>query len=216
MSSSTREGGSAAPHSVYTIGHSNHPIERFLDLLARHEIAGIADVRSHPYSRFSPQFSLKRLSASLEAAGIAYLFFGRELGARSDDPATVVDGRVDYDRLARTQRFQDGLGRVADTAANARIALMCAERDPFECHRAILVCPALAARGIESQHIREDGRLESRAELEARLLDSAGPAQRTGDLFPDLSTDRDERVALAYRRRGVQIAFRVRGSTGSR
>jgi uncharacterized protein (DUF488 family) len=197
--------------AIYTVGHSNHSIERFLELLSAHAIQAIADVRSHPYSRFSPQFSLKRLSASLEDARVAYLFLGRELGARSDDPTVVVDGKVDYRRLAKTIRFQDGLARVVDAAANARVALMCAERDPLECHRAILVCPELAARGVESQHIREDGRLESRAELEARLLHAAdtGGEHRTRDLFPDLSTDRDERVALAYLRRGRQIAFTV-------
>jgi uncharacterized protein (DUF488 family) len=211
MSTPTRREISASHGGVYTIGHSNHSIEKFLELLAAHAIEAIADVRSHPYSRFNPQFSLKRLSTSLEEAAIAYLFLGRELGARSDDPAVVVDGKVDYGRLAKTPRFEEGLARVADAAASARVALLCAERDPLECHRAILVCPELAARGVDSRHIREDGRLESRVELETRLLDAAGDGgeQRTGDLFPDLSTDRDERVALAYRRRGRQIAFAV-------
>lgn len=200
---------SSANRCVYTIGHSNHPIERFLELLRTNAVEAIADVRSHPYSRFNPQFSLKRLSAALEDAGIAYLFLGRELGARSDDASVYVDGKVDYARLARTPRFQEGVARVSDAANLARVALMCAERDPLECHRAILVCPALAARGFDAQHIREDGRLESRAQLEARLLDAVrsddeGP---TRDLFPELRNDRDRRISEAYRRRGRQIAF---------
>jgi uncharacterized protein (DUF488 family) len=213
MSTAMAHPGASSNAGVYTIGHSNHTIEKFLELLRMHSVDAIADVRSHPYSRFNPQFSLKRLSASLEEAGVAYLFLGRELGARSDDPAVVVDGKVDYGRLAKTLRFQDGLARVAVAARQARVALMCAEKDPLECHRAILVCPELAARGVGSQHIREDGLLESRAELETRLLAAAGTHAEhlTGDLFPDLRADRDEQIALAYRRRGRQIAFSVPG-----
>jgi uncharacterized protein (DUF488 family) len=197
-----------ASRTVYTIGHSNHPIERFLELLRMHAVEAIADVRSHPHSRFNPQFSLKRLRAALEDAGVAYLFLGRELGARSNDPGVYVDGKVDYGRLARTPRFEEGVARVCGAADIARVALMCAERDPIECHRAILVCPALHARGVDARHIREDGRLESRAELEARLLDAAGSHEgMTQDLFPELREDRERRIAEAYRRRGRQIAF---------
>jgi uncharacterized protein (DUF488 family) len=211
MTADTRASSTATP-DVYTIGHSNHPIERFLELLRMHGVEAIADVRSHPYSRFSPQFSLKRLSAALEDAGIAYLFLGRELGARSDDPSVYVDGKVDYARLASTPRFDEGIARVTGAAGLARVALMCAERDPLDCHRAVLVCPALAARGFSAQHIREDGRLESRAELEARLLDAAGSDgdEPTPDLFPELRHDREQRIAEAYRRRGRQIAFSPR------
>jgi uncharacterized protein (DUF488 family) len=196
---------------VYTIGHSNHPIEEFLRLLAAHGIEAIADVRSRPYSRFNPQFSQKRFSAALEQHGIAYLFLGRELGARNDDPTLVVDGRVDYGRLAKTPRFQDGLARVEEAATRARVALMCAERDPLDCHRAILVCPELAVRGVGALHVREDGRLESRAELETRLLAAVAPdgEPRTADLFPDLRDHESEQLRRAYRTRGRQIAFRA-------
>jgi uncharacterized protein (DUF488 family) len=216
MSTPTRAPSPDAHRGVYTIGHSNHSIEKFLELLARHSIEAVTDVRSHPQSRFNPQFSLKRLRASLEEAEVAYLFLGRELGARSDDPALVVDGKVDYGRLARTPRFQEGLTRVATAAATARVAILCAERDPLECHRAILVCPELAARGVDAQHIREDGRLESRAELETRLLAAVArdESPRTGDLFPDLRGDRDERIAAAYRRRGKEIAYAVPKARG--
>jgi uncharacterized protein (DUF488 family) len=204
----------SARRIVFTIGHSNHAIERFLDLLRQHSIEAIADVRSHPRSRFNPQFSLKRLRESLESVGVAYLFLGRELGARSDDPALVVDGKVDYGRLANTPSFAEGVSRVVDVAAHARVALLCAERDPLECHRAILVCPAIGARGLETAHIREDGRVETRGELETRLLVAAGVdrASGSGELFPESRAECDDRVALAYRRRGRQIAYAVPAS----
>jgi uncharacterized protein (DUF488 family) len=191
---------------VYTIGHSNHPIDKFIDLLRAHRVNAIADVRSHPYSRFNPQFGAKALSAALTSAGIRYEMLGRELGARSTDAACLVDGKVDYERLARTALFAEGLDRIADAAKHERVALLCAERDPCDCHRAILVCRELARRAIDSTHIREDGRLETRDELETRLLEAFGAEEN------DLFGDREARVEAAYRRRGRQIAYAPRGA----
>lgn len=189
---------------VYTIGHSNHPYEKFLELLRAHGVTEVADVRSHPVSRFAPQFGGKRLRAALETTGIAYSFVGQELGARSDDPACVVEGRVDYERLASTPRFARGLASVTASAERGRVALLCAERDPFDCHRAILVCRELLARGVDARHIREDGSVESRAALDARVLAQLGADGR------DLFADADEQLAAAYRHRGRQIAYRPR------
>src|SRR5205809_759407 len=144
---------------IYTIGHSTHSTERFLELLAAHDVSAVADVRSHPYSRFNPQFSRERVQADLKNAGLAYVFLGRELGARSDDPSTYVEGTVQYDRLARTSLFQEGLARLNQGVRSHRIALMCAEKDPLTCHRAILVCRHLANQGIAAHHLLEDGRI---------------------------------------------------------
>jgi uncharacterized protein (DUF488 family) len=186
---------------IYTIGHSNHSIDRFIELLTLHAVRAAADVRSHPYSRFNPQFRRDALCAALAEAGIDYVFLGRELGARSEDPACYVDGKVDYERLAQTAPFHAGLARAAAEASTRRVALICAEKDPLTCHRMILVCRALADRGFAAQHIREDGRVESGGAALARLLDEVGLVD--GDLF----RDRDERIAEAYRRRGEQIAY---------
>jgi uncharacterized protein (DUF488 family) len=190
------------PDPIYTIGHSNHSIERFIELLKAHGVQALADVRSHPYSRFCPQFNERRLRTSLEAVGIQYLFMGRELGARATDDAVYVDGKVDYGRLARTQSFQDGLAQVAREAGIRRTVLLCAERDPLTCHREILVGRALALRGICLQHIREDGRLERHEEAVSRLLDEV--EMHENELF----RDRAESIAEAYRRRAEEIAYR--------
>lgn len=186
---------------VYTIGHSTHSTERFLKLLAMHEISAIADVRSTPYSRFNPQFNREGLSKDLKSSGIAYVFLGRELGARSEDPRCNAGGKVQYDLLARTEPFQEGLRRIAKGVRQQRIALMCAEKDPLTCHRAILVCRHLANVGIGAQHVREDGRLESHDDALTRLLGELGIA----DL--QLFQSRDELITDAYLRRGEQIAY---------
>lgn len=186
---------------VYTIGHSTHSMEKVIELLTAHRVTAVADVRSHPYSRFNPQFNRENLRADLKTAGISYAFLGRELGARSEDRTCYVDGTVQYDLLARTVLFQDGLTRVAEDARSHRIALMCAEKDPLTCHRAILVCRHLSTRGIAAQHILEDGRLESHDEALTRLLAELGLAER------DLFRSRDDLIVEAYNRRGQQIAY---------
>ena len=158
--------------AVLTIGHSNHPLEAFLALLQRHGVTLLADVRSAPYSRFNPHFNRKALDAALSARGIAYAFLGRALGGRPEDRSCYEDGRVRYDRLARTSLYREGIDRVVQDAGHRRIALMCAEKEPLDCHRTILVGRSLAERGIAVTHILADGMLEPHDATMDRLLDS--------------------------------------------
>ena len=104
------------------------------------------------YSRMNAQFNREALRDLLKATNIAYVFLGRELGARSEDPECYVQGRVQYDRLARAALFQQGLTRVLQGREQHRIALLCAEKDPLTCHRGILVSRELAARGVDVEH----------------------------------------------------------------
>ncbi|MYE00477.1 MAG: DUF488 domain-containing protein, partial [Alphaproteobacteria bacterium] len=135
-----------------------------------------------PYSRFNPQFNRKALSASLSASGIAYVWLGRELGGRPDDPACYEDGTVRYDRLARTALYREGIERVLSGAAEHRLALMCAEKDPLHCHRALLVSRSLEERGLAVAHILADGSLEPHERAMDRLLAAHRPEE---DLFSE-------------------------------
>lgn len=143
--------------TIFTIGHSTHPINVFVNLLRRHGVTALADVRSAPYSRRNPQFNREALEAALAAQGIRYVFLGRELGARPADPALYVDGIAQYDRIAQTPLFDAGIARVLRGMQDHTIALMCAEKDPADCHRTHLVAPALVKRGVEVRHILADG-----------------------------------------------------------
>ena len=169
---------------IYTVGHSNHPIERFVALLAPHGITAVADVRSTPYSRFNPQFRREKLQAALAESGIHYVFLGEELGARSQDDACYdADGRVSYARLAKTDRFRKGIERLKAGMAQYRISLMCAEREPLECHRTILVSRELVREGVPVTHILGDSSLETHGEAMQRL---AASLKLTGaDLFSE-------------------------------
>ena len=160
--------------TVLTIGHSTNTVEAFLALVQSHGVNAVADVRTAPYSRFNPDFNREPLARRLAAHRIAYVFLGRELGGRPDDPSCYDSGRVSYRRVGATPWFRRGLDRVVRGAARRRIALMCAEREPLECHRTLLVAPALVARGVSVGHILGDGRLETHAGAMDRLLAMQG------------------------------------------
>ena len=187
---------------LFTIGHSTHPLEAFIGLLVRHHIGAVADVRSRPYSRFNPQYNRESLQAALKAHGIAYVFLGKELGARSENPACYVNGKVCYDRLAEDALFIAGLERVRRGLAEYRLALMCAEKDAAVCHRGILICRRLRAFGLELKHILADGGLESQSDLEKRLTRRLG-------IEPDMLRQEAECVEEAYRRQGEKLAYVV-------
>ena len=189
-------------NTVFTIGHSTHSQERFIALLLQHGITALCDVRSKPYSRVNPQFNREGLEQALLTHDIAYRFLGKELGARSDDPACYQDGKVRYDRLAETELYRLGLNRVlSGIKQNFRIALMCAEKEPLECHRTILVARHLVALGLDIEHIHADGRLESHAAALNRL------ARMHNLPEDDMFRSREELLAEAYRRQEERIAY---------
>jgi uncharacterized protein (DUF488 family) len=158
------------PNTVFTIGHSTHTIERFVTLLKNQDITALCDVRSMPYSRFQHQFNRENLKKSLEEYKITYVFLGKELGARTNDPTCYDHGKVQYSRLAQTKLFQIGLERIREGMKQYTIVLMCAEKEPLDCHRTILISRYLNASNIEVQHIHADGHLESQERTIQRLL----------------------------------------------
>lgn len=186
---------------VFTIGHSNQEFAQLLALLRLHGITAVGDVRSQPYSRRYPQFSREPLEKSLREEGIAYVFLGKELGARSDDPRNYENGSVKYERLAKTELFQSGLDRVERGMETHRLALLCAEKEPLNCHRFALVSRELARRGVPVFHILEDGRAEPHEEAVSRMLRLLHLAEA------DLFRSRNEIVASAYQIHGDKIAY---------
>jgi uncharacterized protein (DUF488 family) len=186
---------------IYTVGHSNHPIEKFVRLLTGNGITAIADVRSRPFSRRHPQFNKDKLAATLAEHGIAYLFLGQELGARSDDPSHYEGGKVQYSRLAATALFKSGIERVREAAKEYRLALMCAEKEPLDCHRTLLVARALEASGASILHILSDGNIEPQPQTMLRLV---GMVRLPKD---DLFQDHAALVDAACKLREDKIAY---------
>jgi len=189
--------------AIFTIGCSNHSIETLLGLLRRHAIQAVADVRSVPFSRFTPQFNAPALKTALSRAGFYYIPMGNEFGARRTEQEAYQEGRVDFDLVRSLQSFEQGINRIREGMEKGmRIAILCTEKDPIDCHRFILVSRNLErALGVPVNHIKADCSLESTASVENRMLEKARLQQ---DMF---NTDRDSLVEQAYRLIGTQIAY---------
>lgn len=188
---------------VFTVGHSNRSELDLVELLRRHEIDTVVDVRSAPYSEWSPQFNRPAIAATLKEHGIAYSYLGGELGVRSEDPSCYdEENRVVYERLAATEQFQRGLRRVVKGAGQRKLALMCSEQDPIGCHRSILLGRKLEPLGVSVSHIlHSDGELESQQALYRRLLELHGLGQR------DMFLSEEQRLAAALAKQERRIAY---------
>jgi uncharacterized protein (DUF488 family) len=185
--------------TIYTIGHSSHPYVEFLRLLTDAGVTAVADVRSSPFSRHQPQFNRDELRKKLRSDKVAYSFLGDELGGRPKNDGLFCDGIADYDKMARTTEFERGLQRVIKGSSDFKIALMCSEHDPLDCHRCLLVGRALSERGFGIDHILLNGSQKSQNDIEAELLRAL--KQPKPDFFPE------EQMASAYRDRAMKVAF---------
>lgn len=200
---------------LFTIGHSNHDIKTYIALLNEHQITAIADVRSSPYCRYLSHFSKAELKFYLREADINYVFLGQQLGARPQDDSCYIDGKAIYEKIAARKLFVEGIERVIKGSNKYNIALMCAEKDPITCHRAVLVCQHLRNYDLDINHIHQDGSLESHQQLEDRLLNLNGYNQpKQLSLFEQsvvvlekTSLSKEEILKKAYINQGLKIAY---------
>lgn len=158
------------PLTIYTIGHSNVPAGKIIDLLSQHEIKVVVDVRSSPYSQYSPQFNREAFEQTVKQAGLEYKFAGEFLGGRPKDPtcyknSQVPEGHVDFLHLVdypvvmTKDFFLKGIQRLLQLAEKDRIAVMCSEEDPAQCHRHHMIGKYLVQQGLTVLHIRGDGNI---------------------------------------------------------
>jgi uncharacterized protein (DUF488 family) len=206
---------------LFTVGHSNQSLPQLIAQLQSQEVNAVADVRSVPFSRRLPQFNRPELEAELPRHGLTYVFLGDELGARRDEPEAYEGLQAAYERVAQLPAFQRGLERVITGVTKGLIlALLCAERDPLTCHRAVLVSRHLSNRGLDVQHIHGDGSLESHAALELRMqqalhrlgvLEAFGTAVQLdllGNPLVQAAVPHPEQVLeQAYKEQGKRIAY---------
>jgi uncharacterized protein (DUF488 family) len=154
---------------LWSVGHSNQTIEAFLHILEVAEISCLVDVRSQPYSKYTPYFNETPLRASLERAGIAYKFMGDSLGGRPPEPFMYDDeGHVLYGEMAKSDRLLKGIQELIELASQQRVAMMCSEESPVDCHRRLLIARVLS-EGIEVIHLRADGSTITESDLTAQV-----------------------------------------------
>lgn len=195
---------------IYTIGHSRHNIDNFIELLKRNGINCICDVRSMPYSKFAEQFNQNNLKDELKKNNIEYLFFGDEFGARRKEPDLYTNGKVDFEKVAHDAKFINGIKRIEKGIRKGyKIALMCAEKDPIECHRTILVARNLDLNGFEVNHILDDGSIINQKEIDQRLLKKHFPNRYQISIFDENETI--DYLKEAYKIANQSIGFKEEG-----
>jgi hypothetical protein len=197
---------------LFSIGHSNHDWPRFVELLRAAGVTAVADVRSQPYSRWLPQYNRNELAQGLQVQDIVYGFLGNLLGGRPQrEDVYTLDGQVDYERVRATAAFRRGLDQLVEALDQHKVAMLCAEEDPLDCHRGLMIAPALVEGGILPVHLRGDGAVETTANMEDRLLTVTGCGANLMDgLFAGLisADERQQFLREAYRAQAKRKAFR--------
>ncbi len=198
---------------LYTIGHSNLAPAVFLSLLKNVSVEVLADVRSLPRSSRNPQFDREDLERFLRDASIRYLFLGEHLGGRPEDPRMYRDGQVDYKLVRKSRTFQNGIDQILGWLERHSVTMMCAEEDPLECHRFLMICAELSSVGVRAHHIRKDGNVEQQNDVEDRLLAAVGFGDLgKGSLF-GATPDRVAALEEAYAIQAARCAFRLQPSS---
>jgi len=189
---------------ILSIGHSIMPYDQFASHLLDSGVTAVADVRSSPFSRRAPQFSRDSLRPTLKSSGIAYVFMGEQLGGRPKEGHFFRNRIADYEKMATSSDFLRGLDRLIDGTKKHRIALVCSEHNPLDCHRCLLVGRALTERNLTMRHILSDGSIINQSEVERRLLQlAAGDTKNADDLF----LSQEEQLVDAYRKQARKVAF---------
>lgn len=200
-------------NEIYTIGHSSYTHEQYLKLLKYYNINCIVDVRSIPYSKYVPQFNKEEIKKFLKLNSIYYIFMGKELGARREDKRLYTEGYLDFEKTSKSMNFINGIDRVKDGIEKGyKIALMCKEKDPIDCHRNILVARQFSMQGFNVLNILENGLTETQEHIEERLLNLYYPERNQMtilDIQNKNNIDKKSLIKKAYILRNKEIGYRL-------
>lgn len=199
---------------LYTIGHSNHEVGYFIELLRKNGVNVVVDVRSTPFSQYATQFNMNEIQKSLKEHGVFYIHMGEEFGARRED-RTLYDatGKLDFELTQKSESFKRGIRRIEDGLEKGyHIAFMCSEKHPEDCHRSILVGKAFYDRGYQVLNILEDGNTMSQEEVGKLLLQKYFPDRNQVSIFTlDDPISDEEYTKQAYALRAKEIAYNING-----
>ncbi|MCI8399352.1 MAG: DUF488 domain-containing protein [Oscillibacter sp.] len=194
---------------IYTIGYAGFGIDAFLAALHQHRVKVLVDVRSSPFSGFHQDYNKPQLEQTLRSQGIYYRNYAREFGARQTERSYYPKGYLDFELWAESPEFREGVRKIEDSMEQGyTFALMCAEIEPIDCHRTILVARAFSDHGYDVQHIRPRKPLLPHKDLEAQLLDLYFP-DRDQIVLGQPVQDEKELLKEAYRLRNEKIGYRL-------
>ena len=196
---------------VLSIGHSQHEPEYFIKMLKEHNVNYVLDVRSVPYSQFASDYNRENIKALLSEHSINYSYMGNFFGARPlDKNLYSKEGYLDFKKARQSIPFIKGYNNVLKGIQQGnRIAFMCTEKDPMDCHRAILVTKAFSDSGIRVEHIMADNTIQTQEDLNLRLLNKYFPDRGQLNLFsPEIQTEA-EYLEMAYQKRNKEIGYSI-------
>lgn len=198
---------------IFTIGHSNYIVDRFLDMLRHYQIDCIVDIRGTPYSKYNIQYNKEVIEKTLKDKGYIYIYMGKEFAAQREDKSIYTnEGYADFEKVKNNKDFISGIERLKNGCRKGfNIALMGAKQDPINCHRCILVGKELRSNGFKVKHILDDYSIASQEELEDRLLEKyyKGIFQVTFDGLAKNKISREEMIKQCYRNSNAEIGFRL-------
>ncbi len=195
-------------NKLYSIGYAGFPdVQDFVHAIKDNQIQILIDVRSRPYSAYHENYNKEQISQVLSENGILYFNFSRQFGARQENLAFYRNGRLDFELFSKSEQFLSGVSQVEKSSAS--IAFMCAEKDPCECHRAILVARAFSDRGHEVVHIKPGGEVMTQKDIETALVNEYYPNRAQSSLFEEDNMTEDAYISAAYVRQNDKIGFRL-------
>ena len=196
--------------TIYTIGYSGFSLVDFIQELRNHNINVVIDVRSYAYSERYPDYNKTTIEKSLNKAGIYYKNYAKEFGARQDNMAFYSsEGYLDFDIFSKSEQFQNGVTKIVDsTEKGYKIVFMCAEKEPIQCHRTILVARAFDKLGFSVIHLMPKGITKNQRQIDEELLKKYFPNIGQMTLFDDQMSD-EECLDAAYKKQNEQIGYRM-------
>jgi len=197
---------------LFTIGHSQYSTNYFISLLNKYRIDYLLDVRSIPYSKYAEQYNKENISRELNSVNIKYSFMGKYFGARPQNMELYNDeGYLDFERVRRSRDFNKGIENVIlGLNQGHRIVLMCTEKEPLDCHRAILVARAFEIRMIYAKHILSNGKILTQHQLNEQLLQKYFPDRKQLSLFTyEKQISEEEYLVEAYKKRNSEIRYYI-------
>lgn len=194
---------------LLSIGHSQHQVNYFINLLKSHGVNYILDVRSTPYSQFAAIYNRENIRPTLQSNGIEYAFMGDYFGARPTDPSLYsAKGYLDFEKVVNSSKFKKGFDNVIKGIKQGyRIAFMCTEKDPIECHRAILVTNTFYKEGYSIEHIMPDNTIQTQQDINERLLDMYYPNRNQFSLFASENLSTEQYLLEAYKKQNEKIGY---------
>ncbi|MBC5998220.1 DUF488 domain-containing protein [Romboutsia ilealis] len=199
--------------NIFTIGHSNYPVEKLIDMLKFYNINCVVDVRGTPYSKYNVQYNKETIKNTLIKAGFVYIYMAKEFAAKRENKISYnKEGYSDFEKVIKEEDFKNGVKRLENGCKKGfKIALLGAMQDPIRCHRSILLGRELERLGFTVNHIMDDYAIKDQRYIEEKILDKyyENRHQVTIDSLMGNSISKEEMINGAYKMANREIGYRI-------